>query len=68
MLADKAEASRQLFNAGIKDVLENLKKKVLDMNDMDDKVAQILPKSLEVTDQADLGPGFNPVLAELGFP
>ena len=70
VLVEKAETSRVLFNNGMKEVMGNLRKKVLDLNDMDDKVAQILPKSIEVAnvDHVDLGGGFNPILAEFGLP
>ena len=70
VLVEKAETSRVLFNNGMKEVMGNLRRKVLDLNDMDDKVAQILPKSIEVanSEQADLGGGFNRLLAEFGLP
>jgi hypothetical protein len=36
IIVEKAETSRSLFNSGMKEVLENLRKKVLDLNDMED--------------------------------
>lgn len=59
-----------LFNNGMKEVLENLRKKVLDQNDNDDKSSQGLSKTEEVgkTYPLDLDGGFNSILAELKFP
>jgi len=36
IIVEKANASRALFNAGIKEVIENLRKKVVDLNEIED--------------------------------